>query len=139
MAKGFKTGGRNIKKGQVLNPNGRPRVPEYVKSARKLTQVKFAEVLYKYINATFEDLKEVIENPKTPSLDLIVVKVLTEAIKHGDEKRLNFILERMIGKVKEVREHHHRGISTAVNLKKLDDDQLRQLAEIVKKGEIVES
>ena len=38
---------------------------------------------------------------KTPALDLVVIKVLIEAIRKGDEKRLGFLLDRTIGKVKE--------------------------------------
>lgn len=101
MAKGKKTGGNDIKKGEVRNPTGRPRTPEYLKKASKLTKVRFQEILHKYCNHSLEDLKMSYINKKTPALDLVVIKVLIEAIRKGDEKKLGFLLDRMIGKVKE--------------------------------------
>ena len=101
MAKGKKTGGRDIKKGERLNPNGRPRMPEYMKAAKKLNKIKFEEILNKYINCTIDDLQMHLKDKNTPALDLIVIKVLLEGIKRGDEKRLGFVLDRLIGKVKD--------------------------------------
>ena len=138
MTKGRKTGGRDIIKGQVLNPNGRPKVPEHIKEARKMTQIKFADILYKHINSTHGELQDMMDNPETPALDMIVVKVLAEAIKHGDEKRLNFILDRTIGKVKEVREHHHNITGAIFDLKKLTAKELETMQELIAKCERLE-
>ena len=133
IAKRIKTGGRDIKPGQVLNPNGRSKIPEHVKAARKLNQVKFAEVLYQYINSTFAELEAALKDPKTPAIELVVVKILAEAIENGDEKKLEFILNRTIGKVIEVRKHHHTGIGQSFNLKNLTVDELKNLKGMVSK------
>lgn len=138
MTKGRKTGGRDIVKGQVLNPSGRPKLPEYIKEARKMTQVKFADILYKHINSTKIELEKIMNDPKTPALDLIVVMVLAEAVKTGDEKKLNFILDRTIGKVKEVREHHHNITGAVFDLKKLNTTELETLQRLIAKCEKVD-
>ena len=101
MAKGSKTGGRDFKKGEVNNPKGRPRLPAHVKEARKLNKVKFEEILQKYVTHNLKGLKDALNDPDTPAIELAVVKILHESIKTGDQRRLEFILDRLIGKVKE--------------------------------------
>jgi len=101
MARGKKTGGNDIKKGESRNPHGRPKTPAYLKVANKLTKIRFQEILHKYFDHSLEDLKMAYIGKNTPALDLVVIKVLIEAIRKGDEKRLGFLLDRTIGKVKE--------------------------------------
>ena len=45
MAKGIKTGGNDIKKGECRNPTGRPKTPEYLKTANKITKVDVMKIL----------------------------------------------------------------------------------------------
>lgn len=126
IAKGIKTGGKNIKKGEVRNPTGRPRVPAYMKTANKLTKVRFQEILHKYCNHNLEDLKMAYINKKTPALDLVVIKVLIEAIRKGDEKKLGFLLDRMIGKVKEeieVTGTPHDELMSIIRAKQADESE----------------
>lgn len=99
MAKGFKTGGKNFQKGVVTNPAGRPPLSPEIKEARRLTQTRFIELTNQYINMSKEELKAAEQNPKTTILELMVLKVMQHAIAKGDQLRLNFILERLIGKV----------------------------------------
>lgn len=99
MAKGKKTGGRDIKPGEVRNPHGRPKLPEHVKKAKRLNKGRFIEILNEHIMSTAPQLKSKIDDPSTPALELCVIKILFEAIKGGDHKRFEFILDRLIGKV----------------------------------------
>lgn len=105
MAKGRKTGGRDVKLGQVLNPKGRPPLPQDVNDARRLTKIEFIRVCEKYISMTETELNEKIRDTSTTVLELIVAKILQNAITYGDNTRLSFFLDRMIGKVTEKIQH----------------------------------
>lgn len=91
---------RMFKKGQSGNPLGRPRMSEDERKARLLNKVEFERVLNRYIRMSMLEIKARVEDPKTPSLEQIVAKVIYEAAKRGDERRLSFILDRLIGPVK---------------------------------------
>lgn len=100
MANGEKTGGRDFQPGQSGNPNGRPRLPEDLKAARRLNKVELDRILNEYLHMSLNEIKERASNPDTPALEVMVAKVVAEAIKRGDEKRLGFILDRLVGPVK---------------------------------------
>lgn len=102
MASGFKTGGRDFKPGQSGNPAGRAKLPEDIKEARGLNKIQFERMLNRYLAMSAPEIKTIAESPKTPALDLIVAKVIYEAIKKGDDKRLDFMLNRLIGPVKQI-------------------------------------
>lgn len=101
MTWGRKTGGRDIKPGEVRNPNGRPRLPEELKKARKLTADKFEMAVNRFLFGTKEEIAEASRNPETKVIDLLIASILHKAIVGGDEKRLQFVLDRLIGKVKD--------------------------------------
>jgi hypothetical protein len=84
---------------------GRPRVPDEVKEARKLTKVLFEEIVHKFTAMSKQELTAHLQNPNTPTLELMVGMVVKEAIVRGDQTRLNFLLDRIVGKVKEHHEH----------------------------------
>lgn len=111
-------------------------MPDYLKTARKITATRFGEIIHKYIHCSKSELEDALRAPQTLALDLCVIKVLVESIKNGDEKRLNFLLERIIGKVKEVREVHHSGSDSPIDLKKLTPTQLEQLKVMVEQSAI---
>lgn len=100
MATGFKTGGRNFKKGQSGNPNGRPGLPKELREAMKMTKKEFSELMIKYLQSTHAELKNSLENSQTKTLDKIVISIILNAIKNGDEKRLDFLMTRIVGKAK---------------------------------------
>lgn len=96
-----KAGGRDWAPGQSGNPNGRPKLPQDVKEARELTRASFTRLINKYLHSTPDVLKEVITNPTSLVIDAIVCKILLECGQKGDTMRLAFIIERLLGKVKE--------------------------------------
>jgi len=121
MAKGKKTGGNNIKPGEVRNPNGRPKLPEHVKKARSMNKAEFTEILNKYMMLPLYDLEKHIQDIETPAVDLIVLKMLWESIKKGDEKKFAMLLDRWIGKVKE--EVHHSGSAHSLIMEAIRKNQ----------------
>lgn len=70
-----------------------------LRDARTYNAVEFEETIYKYFTYTGTELREAFENPKTTARDLVVIQILSKAIEYGDNARLNFLLERTIGKV----------------------------------------
>jgi hypothetical protein len=82
-----------IKKGQVLNPTGRP------KGILTTDQVK---ALFGKMSAlTKDELLEIIKSPKSSILEITTASIFAKAAKDGDYSRLNFLLDRSIGRVVE--------------------------------------
>lgn len=99
MAKGVKTGGRDIKKGQVLNPDGRPVVPADLRKARVMNRNEFTRITNELLEKSGDELNAILIDKNTTSLKLIVCKIIVMAVTKGDYQRLNFLLDRIIGPV----------------------------------------
>jgi hypothetical protein len=130
MSKGRKTGGRNFKPGNKANPHGRPQVPPEVKEARKLNQSQMELIFNKLIHMTEVELKAHWTNPQTPKFEKIVCKILNEAEIRGDHYRLDFVLNRLIGKVTEKVLHE---LPKPFVVKKSDGSQIVMGARLPKK------
>ena len=100
MAKGIKTGGRDIQPGQILNPKGGTKLTPELKDARALCKTKFDLILPKYLDCNAEELNKHLKDKKTSALDLIVISALISAIKKGDSRARDFIIDRAIGGIK---------------------------------------
>jgi hypothetical protein len=101
MAKGMKTGGRNFQKGVSGNPNGRPKLPPEIKQIQKMSPTFVRAMINKLSRMTKDELAIHLKDPKTPVLEVTLGSIYAKAIKDGDYMRLNFLLDRTIGKVKE--------------------------------------
>ncbi|MCP3682674.1 MAG: hypothetical protein GY861_08300 [bacterium] len=101
MAKGIKTGGRNIKKGQVLNPNGRPKTAKETKLIRQTLTDDVVKTTEHYLSMSKEDLEKAKRDKTKPSLELIVINIISKSIEQGDNSRLSGLLDRVIGRVKQ--------------------------------------
>jgi len=128
MAAGYKTGGRDIQKGQVLNPLGRGAVSKEERERRKEIKRKaasdekllgqeankmikkmsrqFMETYFiKYMNSSVSELMAIVKDSKeggdATAMEMMIVRIILEGIKRGDTKHLDFILDRTIGKVKD--------------------------------------
>lgn len=89
------------KKGQSGNPSGQPKLPEDIKAARKLTTIEFERAVNKYLYQDKAAITKAAADPSTPVIELLITSILHKAVVLGDEKRLAFLLDRIIGKVKE--------------------------------------
>jgi len=101
MARGKKTGGRNFLPG---NP-GRPKTDPNVRLIKRLTTDKIIEGISRIVHMTVDELKQLATNPQATGLELALGKILVEAIKTGDHQRIEFLMNRTVGKVTEKIEH----------------------------------
>jgi hypothetical protein len=97
MARGKKTGGRDFKPGE----GGRPRLPQDIKDARKINQVEFERVVNEFLYMTKAGIRERLEAFDTPTLEHLMGQIILKAIDQGDQLRLDFLLNRTIGRMKE--------------------------------------
>jgi hypothetical protein len=98
-------GNPSWRKGQPsANPKGRPKAPEEVRLAKKLSKefvrVKLTEMLHK----TVDELKAIMQDGSMQSIDVWLSRIIVMGITTGDHHRLNFMFDRIIGKVTEIKE-----------------------------------
>ncbi len=72
--------------------------PKDLADARKLTKAKLCGLLNKHLWYTKDEARDIVQDPDTPMLEILIASIVNKAIVKGDEKRLNFILDRLIGK-----------------------------------------
>lgn len=87
--------------GQSGNPSGRPKLPTDLKNAKKMDRIEIDRTLSSYLRKTKDELSEIARDPKATALQLFVLSIITKGITEGDQSRLNFLFDRIIGKVKE--------------------------------------
>lgn len=91
---------------------------------RRLTRTKLEEILQKHLHKSKQELMDVLKDPATIALELMVVSVLVKAINTGDQVRLQFLLDRIIGKIPEKIEMKTQDVTDEEKLKKMALDIL---------------
>lgn len=132
MPKGKKFGGRDWVKGQSGNPAGKPPLPEDIKAARKLTAAEFERAVNQYLFQDRNAVAQAAANPQTPILELLITSIIHKAVSQGDEKRLAFLLDRILGKVAnriEIDPVTLKKVEEAEQLKAMPNDQLLSLVQ----------
>lgn len=121
MAIGKKTGGRNFEPGQSGNPSGSSNLAKKLGNIRKLNQAQVSEILNRFVTMSLEDVVEFANDKSNPSIEILVATILIHGIKGGDPTRLTFLLDRLIGKVKEQHEHTFLGNVNAAIVDKIKE------------------
>jgi len=96
---------KNLKpyvKGEPGYVGPRVRIPHELRDIRGLNQLEVNRLISKYARMILVSLQEALTNPNTPVLELAIAKIFEQGIKHGDYTRLNFLLDRAIGKVQTI-------------------------------------
>lgn len=88
-----------FKKGQSGNPGGKPKAPDDIIHARKLNQIELERIVNGYLFKTRNEVTESLKNPSTGMMELMVASIMGKAVQLGDASRLEFILNRLLGKV----------------------------------------
>lgn len=99
MAKGTKTGGRDFAPGVSGNPAGRPPAPPDVRAVRTLTQSEIERIANELLEKTRDELKAILDDPRTPAKVAMFARLIKTATYSSDQKRLRFLLDRIVGQV----------------------------------------
>lgn len=110
-----------FKKGQSGNPGGRPKA--------RLTVEKLREIIDRLSFMTRMQLQAVIQAEETPMIELQIASILAQAAKTGDYSRVQFILDRVLGKVANVNENTNTNYDA-----KLKDEPRDNLYRFLKEG-----
>ena len=99
MAKGRKTGGRDIKPGQVLNPRGAGAHDPVIKKLRRLTSDELAHVATTLLKSKKEVIDQIADNPEASAIRVWIARIIQTGIDGGNDAKLETILNRLQGKV----------------------------------------
>ena len=80
---------------------GRKKLPRDLAVANSLTKAKLEGLLNLHLWMTEKELNKVVKDAKTPMISKAIASIISKAIENGDDRRLTFILDRLIGKPKE--------------------------------------
>ena len=94
-----------FKKGQSGNPNGRPKVRDGLQDVKLLSKTDARRLVQKIIDMTPEELMDFAIRKDVPALETMLAAVAVKAISEGDHSRINFLLDRTVGKVIDKHEH----------------------------------
>jgi len=91
---------KKFKKGHPGNPKGRPKIPDDLKRIRKKYSKEVIQgMIAKCLDISVSKLEDILKNKENKIIDHLIGRVVLMGIVHGDHTRLNFILDRLIGKV----------------------------------------
>jgi len=127
--------GRPFEKGNKASKGGVPSTPEE-KAFARLTRTSFKKMVRKYLGLSCAGLKEAAMRSDITALDAMVISVMIKAITTGDEKKMNWFLEQLFGKLKEMTQITHTGKVQSehkIDISKLNKDELISLRSMVEK------
>ncbi len=99
--------GRPFQKGNPGGP-GRPPMDPELKKIQKVTRTEAELLLSKFMQMDIDELEAVLRDKKRKCVEHMIGRIVLMGIKNGDHARLDFMLNRLIGKVKENIEHSVR-------------------------------
>ena len=99
-----KKGKHLFKKGNPGGP-GRPRLEPELKAVQPLKKDEVRKRLTAYLRMNVGELEKIVDDKKRPSLDVWIAQLALKGIRDGDYTRMNFIFDRIVGRVKDEVEH----------------------------------
>lgn len=126
-----------FKKGQSGNPKGRPKTREDLKKIKLMTADEASRLIQKIVDMDADKLADMMADPKTPALEIMVAKVVLKAIQEGDTSRINFIFDRTVGKVIDKREVEVRPVTYEATVRE-DGTLIQQVAAEEAAGETID-
>ena len=92
---------KKFEKGHKHSPGGRKGALPIPKLAKVFNRAKLEAVISKYIDMPMSELMGKVADQSIPSLDHMVIATIVSAVADCNFRAFDFILERMVGKVKD--------------------------------------
>lgn len=84
---------------------GRPKKPSEVRLAEKVSKNEVMLTLSKFMRLPVDELTAIAEDTSRPAMENWIAKICIMGMEKGDQFRLDFIFNRLIGKVTDKIEH----------------------------------
>ena len=81
---------------------GHAKIPAELRAIKSLTQLEVTKLISKYARMSSLELSVALERKDLPILELAFISIFQKSVEDGDFTRIAFLLDRCIGKVKEV-------------------------------------
>ncbi len=91
--------GRFAKGNQASKGHGRPKVDVVLKTLRSVNRATVERLINDFLSMPLDELTLVANDPRTLALEAMIAKVCVLGVAGGDQTRLNYLLDRLIGKV----------------------------------------
>lgn len=92
--------GRPFERGNKLG-RGRPSLPPELHEIAALKNEHIKKLFTKFLSMTRDEIAEVLSCPNSPMLHVTLGRILQKTAQDGDPRRLEFLLSRVVGKVKD--------------------------------------
>lgn len=124
-----------FKKGESGNPSGRPALPPELNKAINMTRKDVMELLVKYLYKPVDEIALIADDETSSAKDAVVCKIIHEAVKRGDEKKLEFLFNRIIGKVdSNININGDLNTNKEIDYSNLSDEELKAFRELIRKA-----
>lgn len=90
-----------------------------------LTPSEMKQVVSKIFKMTRTDLTDLLDDPKTTMLDLVIGKIIERAAKHGDAHRMEFLCNRALGRVRDLVEEQEDDGTRVFIIKRPDGSEVK--------------
>lgn len=94
-----------FKPGQSGNPNGRPKMRKDLHVVQKLSQTELEAIFHKYAQMPAYEVMQLVKDGNVPFIDHAVLTVM-QMCHEKNIKAVELLMNRMVGKVKDVQEVH---------------------------------
>lgn len=102
MAKGFKTGGRNWKKGESGNIKGPAPFPIAANKVTTLAVAEYADLVSAIFYSTHQEAEDIAADPSETLLRRTAAGVMLKAFTNKCPMTLEMLLSRVLGRVRDV-------------------------------------
>ena len=120
-----------VKGNKAAKGKGRPKVPDDLKNANKLTNTILEAKIRMFLAMTTEQLKDLREDPNSQMIDLAICAIIAKAVSGSDQQRLDWVITRLLGKIPDKVESK----STVITV---NADNVAKLREIARRSTVIE-
>jgi len=90
-----------FKKGQSGNPNGRPKMKDFdaLKELKDMSRAFVETKIAMALQRNIPDLTAIAKSSEAQAIDVAISRIILKSCIEGDHKSLNFLFDRVVGKV----------------------------------------